>query len=541
MNITKQYYLPRYQIILLCALFFVLTQNIVFWQEVFQRLSFNSVNDLVFIVSLFIVLFCGIAILFSLLFWRYTTTLVFFILTLLSTVFNYYSIRYHLFMDREMLINIFETNTLEVFDLLNIKLFLWIAFGCVIPTLVVGKLSVKPSPCFKQIAQRMGLILGAAVIIGGVAMGSYKEYASFFRNNRTIVKLIMPVSYVTGYVSYVRKQYTQHMPFLYIAEDAKLIKPKTQKKSIFIMVVGETARSMNFSLNGYEKETNPYLSKVDNVLSFRDVASCGTATAISVPCMFSLLTQDSFSKIKAENQENLTDILQKSGYKLLWRENDNGCKGVCNRIPTENVGDYVHAKTTTSNFYFDEYLLENLDQYIKSYENSDENLVIFLHMNGSHGPTYFQRYPKEMRTFSPSCETNHIENCDRTSLVNTYDNTIVYTDYVLNKTISLLKTFDDQYETAMLYISDHGESLGESGFYLHGAPYPIAPVEQRTVPMIFWADNEFYQNRNINLACMQKRTVSSGYSQDNIFHTILGLLYVDTKVYDPKLDIFKDC
>lgn len=350
----------------------------------------------------------------------------------------------------------------------------------------------------------------------------------------------MPISYATSTISYLKKQYEEQLPFEKVGEDATLQKPVGSEKTLFVIVVGETARSGNFSLNGYQKETNPLLAQQD-VISFREFYACGTATAISVPCMFSRLTRANFDKSQAQNQENALDILQRVGYKVLWRENDNGCKGVCDRVPTEFVEEYIDQPKSITGFYHDEYLLENLKSYIESQENQDENLVIVLHMNGSHGPTYYQRYPDHFRHFTPSCDTNKIENCDLIALENVYDNTIRYTDYVLNETIELLKSFDGEYETSMIYLSDHGESLGENRFYLHGAPYAIAPKEQTHVPFIFWANQDFYQNRQLDQNCLSTIAKADTFSQDNFFHSLLGLLSVKTKEYDESMDLFKVC
>ncbi|MGL4674756.1 MAG: sulfatase-like hydrolase/transferase, partial [Wohlfahrtiimonas sp.] len=143
--------------------------------------------------------------------------------------------------------------------------------------------------------------------------------------------------------------------------------------------------------------------------------------------------------------------------------------------------------------------------------------------------------------FQPSCDTSKIETCSSETLTNTYDNTIRYTDYVLNQTVELLKQYNDDYEVAMMYVSDHGESLGESSFYLHGTPYAIAPKEQTEIPLIFWSSKDFASNHKLNLSCLQNKAQASEYSHDNIFHSLLGLLQVKTAAYDDRLNIFTEC
>lgn len=533
--------LSLFNAIVAFALLFVLTQNIAFWAEFGRFMNFDDIRQYSFAISLIIVLCAGMSIVFTLLLWGRLSYPVLAALLILSTLFNYYSYHYHIYMDRDMITNVIETNTLEVYDLVSIKLLGWLIIGAGIPFFIFTRIKIKPSKWWMSGLQRLGLITISIAVIGTIASVFYKDYASFFRNNRQIVKLIMPTSYLTSYVSYARKNYAQNMPYTMIGDDAVLNKSDDQKRTLFIMVVGETARKNNFSLNGYEKNTNPLLSQQDNLVSFQNMISCGTATAISVPCMFSQLTHDDFDKIKAESQDNALDIAQRAGYKILWRENDHGCKGVCARVPTEDVEDYIAKDGSSGSFDYDEHLMENLDQYIEQQKENDDNLMVILHMNGSHGPTYYQRYPDQFKYFQPSCDTSKIETCSQESLVNTYDNTIRYTDYVLNQTIELLKQYNDDYEVAMLYVSDHGESLGESGFYLHGAPYAIAPKEQTEIPLIFWSSADFMKNHQINFSCLQNRAQASNYSHDNIFHSLLGLLQIKTEAYEHGLNIFTEC
>ncbi|WP_051396217.1 phosphoethanolamine--lipid A transferase [Ignatzschineria larvae DSM 13226] len=535
-----QVQLPLYLVLLLTSLLLAAVENIVFWREFFYLMSFDGFGSYLFAFSVFLVLWSANLIIVSCLLWRRIGAGILLILLLLCTIFNYYSYRYQIYMDRDMLINIIETHSGEVVNLLSFQLVIWILLGVLVPFALYLLMKVRPISWWKSLLQRVLLIIGALLLSGAIALIFYKDYASFFRNHRQVQKLIMPISYATSAISYLKKQYEDQLPFEKVGEDATLQKPAGSEKTLFVIVVGETARSKNFSLNGYQKETNPLLAQQE-VISFREFYSCGTATAISVPCMFSRLTRANFDKSRAQNQENALDILQRVGYKVLWRENDNGCKGVCDRVPTEFVEEYVNQPQSITGFYHDEYLLENLKSYIESQENQDENLVIVLHMNGSHGPTYYQRYPDHFRHFTPSCDTNKIENCDLTALENVYDNTIRYTDYVLNETIELLKSFDGEYETSMIYLSDHGESLGENRFYLHGAPYAIAPKEQTHVPFIFWANQDFYQNRQLNQNCLSTIAKADPFSQDNFFHSLLGLLSVKTKEYDESMDLFKAC
>ena len=294
MLIFKRFNIPLYLALIGIAVLFIATQNIVFWQSFWHKMSFDTLRNTLFAGSVVITLTCGLVILFALTLWGRLRLPFIAVFLLLSTLFNYYSARYHIYMDRDMLINIFETNSIEVLDLISYQLIFWLILGVLAPLFFLSRLSIYKISLWKSLLQRALLILGSLAIVSVIALGFYKDYASFFRNNQQILKLTMPVSYLASSLSYVKKQYADNLPFQTIGDDAHFNRPQTpqgtQKKTLFIMVVGETARSQNFSLNGYHKATNPLLSQQANLVSFQDVTACGTATAVSVPCMFSQLT-----------------------------------------------------------------------------------------------------------------------------------------------------------------------------------------------------------------------------------------------------------
>lgn len=196
-------------------------------------------------------------------------------------------------------------------------------------------------------------------------------------------------------------------------------------------------------------------------------------------------------------------------------------------------------KLCSGQYCFDQVLLNKLDKILAVAPSQDT--VIFLHIIGSHGPTYYLRYPPEHRKFIPDCPRSDIQNCSQEELINTYDNTILYTDFILSEVVNKLKGKQDMFDTAMLYLSDHGESLGEKGMYLHGAPYSIAPKEQTSVPMLAWVSNDFSQDNQLNMTCVAQRAEQGGFSHDNLFDSLLGLMNVKTTVYQSQLDIFAPC
>ncbi|MFS1150589.1 phosphoethanolamine transferase, partial [Enterococcus faecalis] len=259
---------------------------------------------------------------------------------------------------------------------------------------------------------------------------------------------------------------------------------------------------------------------------------------VSVPCMFSNMGRNQFDGNQARNSEGLLDVLQKSGVSIFWKENDGGCKGVCDRVPNMVVNPKDHPKFCDKNTCYDEVVLEGLDDELAGMKG--DKLVGF-HLIGSHGPTYYKRYPGSHRHFLPDCQRSDIENCTDQELENTYDNTIRYTDYVIASMIERLKKYEDKYNTALVYISDHGESLGALGLYLHGTPYKFAPDDQTRVPMQVWMSSGFAKEKGMNLDCLQQKAANTRYSHDNLFSSMLGIWDVNTAVYEQSLDIFSQC
>jgi lipid A ethanolaminephosphotransferase len=336
----------------------------------------------------------------------------------------------------------------------------------------------------------------------------------------------------------LKTRYAQPQEINVIGADARLKTPQSiaGKKALTIIAVGETARAANFSLGGYPRQTNPLMAREDNIY-YSNATSCGTDTAVSVPCMFSDLGQDGYSESKASQQENLLDVLKRAGIAVLWRDNNSGCKGVCDRVAYQDVSTLNNPKLCRTDECYDEILLENLQEYL---DKLNRDAVIVLHLKGSHGPAYYLRYPDRFRVFEPVCKTNLLEKCSREEIVNTYDNTLLYTDYVLDRIIALLKSNDERFDASLIYMSDHGESLGENNLYLHGLPRMIAPVEQTRIPMIVWLSQGALRRNSIDMKCLQAHR-NDAYSHDNLFHSVLGMMDVQTKIYRPGLDLFHAC
>ncbi|MCP4954723.1 phosphoethanolamine transferase EptA [Photobacterium aquimaris] len=523
--------------ILLVAVFFAAIQNIALWKHLSELFAENATNNGVFIATIPLFIIAALNIIFNLLLWPWLQRPLVAILIFISSLVTYAMYSYGVYFDYGMIVNVFETNPAEAGSYFSIAGVVWIVAIAIIPIAILWRIKVVYRSAIKEIIARCISILISVLVIVVIAAGYYKDYASLVRNHSEIKALINPTNYITATFRYAKYQLIEaKMPFTQLGVDAK-DSHQSGKHNVVVMVVGEASRSMNYSLNGYDRDTNPELAK-RNVISFLNVKSCGTATAVSLPCMFSVMTKTNYNAIDARHQDTAVDILQRAGIDVSWKDNDSGCKGVCDRVKHIVINADSDPKLCHDGTCYDEVLLKNLQAQI---DDAKQDTLIVLHIIGSHGPTYNDRYPAKFKVFKPTCNTSNLQECSREQVTNTYDNTILYTDHILSSVIDMLKSDDHNANTAMIYMADHGESLGEDGVYLHGLPYSIAPKEQTTVPLILWLSPAYQQSQHINRQCLQREAAAGGYSQDNLFHTLLGMMDVKTKVYDPKLDIFSQC
>ena len=473
---------------------------------------------------------------------------------ILSALLNYVMFHYGTLVDRDMIVNVLETNSGEAKSYFNASAVIWFTLTGLLPSFLILKLSIRRSTMWRELGMKLLSVVVSLLVIVLIAIFYYKDYASVGRNNDYIKKMIIPTHFAHSMYKYINDTYfTPPEPYKILGADARLL-PKiqstqanstsanTERKQVMVLMVGETARAANFQLGGYERDTNAFTTLL-GVTYFQDMNSCGTATAVSVPCMFSRQTRKEFSDIQAANQDNLMDVVARAGIKTVWLENDGGCKGACARTETIEFKPNAANPMCDGDYCQDQVLLEGLTEQLKEITTAPdqaESHLIVLHMVGSHGPTYYKRYPKEFAHFQPDCQRSDIQNCDARQLNNTYDNTIYYTDYIISQVIKQLQGHDDL-DTGLLYVSDHGESLGESGLYLHGMPYSLAPKEQTHIPMLTWFSQGFVADKKLDESCLAKLAKENEYSHDNLFDSILGLLDVSTQIYRPQLDIFSQC
>ncbi|EMB4651408.1 TPA: phosphoethanolamine transferase EptA [Klebsiella aerogenes] len=532
--------LSRTAYLTLFACYIGIFLNLAFYRQVFPLLPVNNLHNWLVFLSMPIVAISVMNIITTLASFLKLDRVVISLFILLSASAQYFIWTFGVVIDRSMIANIFDTTPAESFALLSTQMVIVLGLSGLLMVLVAWWIKVrKPASFWRGAAMRLLNIAVSALLIVLVAALFYKDYASVFRNNKELVKSLSPSNSIVALNSWYAHNRMDNLPLVKIGEDVKqkAVMHNGVRKNLTIVVLGETSRAENFSLGGYDRETNPRL-KQDDVVYFPKTTSCGTATAVSVPCMFSNMPRAHYDEELAHHQEGVLDILQRAGVQVLWNDNDGGCKGACDRVPHQNVTNLNLSGECIDGECYDDVLFHNLDSYI---DNLQQDGIIVLHTIGSHGPTYYNRYPAEFKKFTPTCDTNEIQSCTQQQLTNTYDNTILYVDYVVDKAIKLLQSKQDRFTTSLVYLSDHGESLGEDGVYLHGLPYSIAPDTQKHVPMLLWLSPDYQQRYGVSSQCLQQQAKTNDYSQDNLFSTLLGLLGVDTREYQAKDDLLTPC
>ncbi|SFV67412.1 Probable integral membrane protein [hydrothermal vent metagenome] len=522
------------QLILLTSLFLVLFDNYAFFTNLIKVYPLS--DNFGFVVSTVFVNFFFTVLLLSLVSTKWTIKPIVIIVLIVSSLTNYFMNAYHVVIDDSMIRNMMQTNIHESMDLLTFKQVLYFVFLGVLPSVYVYKVQIVSRGFKSELVSRLKLLTAAFVVIGGSIFLFSKYYTSFAREHKPLRFTVNPTYWIYSTGKYIHKTFNSG-PIIVkaIGTDAKIVnKADDNRSKLVIMVVGEAARADHFSLNGYQRDTNPLLAN-DNIIDFPNMSSCGTSTAESVPCMFSMYDRGDYSYKKGITTENVLDVLKHTkDVAILWRDNNSDSKGVALRVAYEDFKIPKNNSVCSEGECRDIGMLKGLDQFIA--KNKGKDILIVLHQMGNHGPAYFKRYPKAFEKFKPTCKTNQLEECTKQEIVNAYDNAILYTDYFLDSVIKFLKKYDDRYDTAMIYMSDHGESLGENGVYLHGLPYFMAPSAQTHIGAVMWFGK--HMSKDINADALRERS-QKAYSQDNLFHTLLGIFNVHTKVYDPDMDMLK--
>jgi len=483
------------------------------YEYAIAHLDISSLNGVLTFASVLVSIFIGTIFLLSILAFISSRLLKLFAIFMAigNSIALYFVVSYHVILDRTMMGNMFNTDMAETVNLYHPKIFIYLILLGIIPALIISKIKIEKTPRIRLLFRTLLiLVVGIFVMYLNATTWLWLD-----KNAKRLGGMTMPWSYTINAIRYKVKA-LKHNKKQILLPSATFI---NNDKMLVVLVIGESARSENFSLYGYKRDTNPLLGKTKNI-SVLKARSTATYTTASVHSMLSYTGSDS------DDYEPLPNYLQREGVDVLWRTNNWGA-------PTLHVGKVEKAGELRSQCIgedcdHDGVLLTNLEKEIS--RSKKNKTFVVLHTNGSHGPTYYKKYPKAFEVFTPACKTVNLQACTHQELINAYDNTILYTDYFLHQTITILKKFNDR-PTMLIYASDHGESLGEYGLYLHGTPYSIAPDFQKDIPFLIWESDSFKKKNS------GKIDTASSYGQDNIFHTVMGAFDMNSSIYDNEQNI----
>ncbi|MCX7288670.1 MAG: phosphoethanolamine--lipid A transferase [Rhodobacterales bacterium] len=507
--------------------------NSTFWGHLFRIFDGRQVTALVFAAAVWALMLLVV----SLLAVGRAQKPVLAAFLIIAAVTSYYVDVLGVVVDRDMIQNAMTTTFAESKHLITLHFVGHVVLYGILPALLVFWPRIRARTFWRGLGAWALVTVGSGALVVGLLFTNLKAYSTVLRADKELMGSVQPLAPMSGALRYARMMLksteivlqptgTDARPGPYLSQ--------AQKPVLMVIVAGETGRAANWSLGGYGRETNPELARRD-ILYFPQVSSCGTATATSLPCMFSPLTRDEYSFEGGLSHENLLDVLVRAGFKAEWWDNNTGDKAVGARIPVRFMKAEDGPEFCTPEC-IDAVFLAHLQQKARTIT---ENTVIVVHQIGSHGPSYWLRYPADHEIFAPACKTPELTDCTTEEIVNAYDNTIAYTDWFLAQVIDLLDA-EDRVIPAMFYVSDHGESLGEGGIYLHGTPYFMAPETQTHVPMVIWAADRFGTALGLDRDCLAGRR-DEAISHDNMFSTVLGLLDVDTTARDAALDLAGGC
>jgi lipid A ethanolaminephosphotransferase len=428
----------------------------------------------------------------------------------------YFMDTYGVVLDRSMMGNVFATNTREVASLLHPRMLLYIAMLGVVPSVLVYWPRLRPVSWLRR-AAFVGFLVVATL---GWLYANSSSWLWLDKNASRLGAVMLPWSYIVNSTRHGLDVRRASLPQALLPQ-ARVLDPRPV---VVVLVIGESARAANFSLYGYGRATNPELTSA-GVAVLPNASACATYTTQALRC---ILSHRGAGTPSSDRSEPLPSYLEHNGIQVTWRSGNSG-------EPRMHVARYEGPGELRKlcmggacRAGYDELLVQGLAETI--HDPGARKKLIVLHQAGSHGPEYFARYPPEFEIFQPVCRTVDLSLCTHQELVNAYDNTILYTDHLLGRVIAALASQPDS-RSVMLYVSDHGESLGEYGLYLHGTPAALAPAVQKEIPFLVWTSPAFARGR----APLQLR---SAYSQDFVFHSVLGALGIGGPVYEREFDLF---
>ncbi len=525
--------LSPFGLTLLVGLFIMAAHNLTFWSRLHTVFPenirlFASFGLAIFAAQMFLIVLITPR-------WLQRPVLVF--LLILGAVSSFYQDVLGATVDREMIQNAVTTTVTESKHLITLPFALHVAVFGLLPALFVLLVPLRRAGFVRAGLGWVGALVLYGAIFAATLMSDSKDLMADGREHQEVIVAIQPFTPARAIYRYSKMMLAKPTVVAELGRDAKPgpFLASADKPVLMVIWVGETARAQNWGMNGYRRDTSAELEK-RGVVNFSDVIACGSSTAVSMPCMFSHLTHDDYSYDGGLSSENLLDVLAHAGFKVEWWDNNTGDKDIAKRQTARMMTDRTDPAFCGRGECIDGIFLKLIEEKATSIT---ENTVLVLHQIGNHGPSYFLRYPEDQEIYAPACTTPEVVTCTPEELVNAYDNALHYTDWVMAQSIDILNAAD-RVIPVMFYVSDHGESLGETGLYLHGAPWFMAPEEQIKVPMVLWMADRYQTALGLPQDCVA-RLSGAPLKHDNMFSSILGLADVQTDVRLPALDITAGC
>ncbi|MDO9074366.1 MAG: phosphoethanolamine--lipid A transferase [Rubrivivax sp.] len=544
------------QLMLAASLFWAFSANRLFFGAALKDRLMSQPATWGFALALLVMMTALHYLLLSLVCTRHSVKPVLAVLLVGTAFATHFMQSYGVYLDPSMVRNVLRTDVAEARELFSWGLLTHLLLYAVLPLTLLWRVRVQPRRWPRAVGRRLAGVAAALVVLVGTLMLVFQPFASLMRNHKEMRYLATPANYLWSIGAVAAAQAKgaakPRLPIGLDAAPGPALLART-KPLLVVLVVGETARAANWGLNGYTRQTTPELAALaarsgqpgaGTLVNFTDVTACGTNTEVSLPCMFAPVGRRDYDESRVRGSESLLHVAAHAGVAVHWRDNQSGCKGVCEGLPQDEVSSLKLPGLCAEGRCLDEGLLTGLEERVaaavKQAGTPAGTQLLVLHTLGNHGPSYFRRYPPAFARFRPACGFDDLQQCSQEEIVNAYDNALLYTDHVLVSLVAKLQAAQAGVDSVVLYVSDHGESLGENNLFLHGLPYAIAPDMQKHVPMTLWLSTGAPRALHLDADCMVRRATQPT-AHDHLFHTVLGLLDVRTGLYEAPLDLAHAC
>ena len=490
----------------LLALFTLVAFHVPFFRRVLENIE-GGFNGIVIAVTAVLLLLVLDFLLYYVLVWLLRGLGKFLVAFTLvgDAIMLYFVNTYDVLVTDEMMGNVFRTQYSEASGFFSFSFVLYVLLLGILPSIYVFCRKVDYGS-WKRFLSWLGGCVAALLVL---VFGNMKNWPWIDRNSTELGSLLMPWSYIVNsfrYQAAEKRKNVQEIPL----PDATLT---TDSRDVCVLIIGESARRDRFSLYGYGKETNPYTVK-DSVKAYVANASA-TYTAAGVKAILEYKDTD-------ELYEILPNYLYRTGVDVFWRTSNWGEPPV--HVRSYEIISEIRDRYPGADRRHDGALLAGLKEELEA--GGKDKVFAVLHTYTNHGPAYNTNYPPEFEVFTPVSNTVEMSKVSQEELDNAYDNSIVYTDWIIHQVIDIVR--ETGRRGCVLFVSDHGESLGENNLYMHGVPFSMAPREQIEIPFIVWTSD-----KSLHLKELPE------VGQHHVFHSVLDFFGVDSPVFDESLSVFE--